>query len=118
MTDPIMEPVELAPGAREAAFALVFPAVNGAPIAFERHDDATLADRIYASGSRDERLAAVAAVRALCDAAYDVAEWVRSGHLGDPPSYALALRWFASLAPGFTRAHNDAARVAGLMWTR
>jgi hypothetical protein len=108
----------LDPRARDAAFALVYRGERDA-YELDQIDEATLAAELAPSGaSREACIAAVRAVRALGDSAMQVAEWVFSGALGEPPANELSRRHLANLVPGFSPEQYDAALARGLFRSR
>src|SRR5262245_58557639 len=106
--------LDLDPSLRDAAIDLAFSSGGGGPGPLFQLDDAAAIAQLSAGGaSRDACLAAVRAVRALCDAAIEVAEQQRSGTSGDAARAELARQ-----VPGFTAAQYGAALALGLWFSR
>jgi len=116
MTEPAS--LDLDPSLRDAAFELAFSPGGGGPGPLFQLDDAAAVAQLSAGGrSRDACLAAVRAVRALCDAAIEVADQRRSGDLGASSGDAARAE-LARQVPGFTAAQYGAALALGLWFTR
>jgi hypothetical protein len=118
MTDPAPPTTPLDPRARDAAFALAYGGERGQS-QLDRLDDAAATARLVPCGAPpDACLAAVHAVRALDEAAIQVADWVHAGALGEAPANELSRQHLARLAPGFTADQYDAALATGLLLAR
>lgn len=107
-------------GAQAAAFALAFTN-SRSPLPFETHTDAELLELIQARvplAPVAECREALARVRRLCDAVYEVCEAFRKGGFGTGPESApAALAALAQALPGFSDQEYREAFAAGLLWT-
>jgi len=106
--------------AQEAAFALAF-SNSRSPLPYEMHTDRELLSAIRKrapAASDKECLDALARIRGLCDAVYDVCGAFRDGEFGSGPGSApAALAALACTRPGFSDQEYREAFAAGLLWT-
>jgi hypothetical protein len=106
--------------AQEATFALAFTS-SRSPLPYEMHTDRELLPAIRErapAASEKECLEALARIRRLCDAVYDVCGAFRDGKFGSGPGSApAALAALADTRPGFSDQEYREAFAAGLLWT-
>lgn len=107
-------------GAQAAAFALAFTNTRS-PLPYETHTDAellTIIQERVPAAPVDECIEALARVRLLCKAVYDLCEAFRKGEYGaGPESAPAALAALARTRPGFSDEEYREAFAAGLLWT-
>ena len=107
-------------GAREAAFALAFGNPRS-PLPFETCTDAELLSRIReraAAAQPGEYLKALALVRGLCSAVYEICEAFRDDRFGTGTDAASrAIDELSRKQPGFSKKEYEEAFAAGMLWT-
>lgn len=91
------------------------------PLAYDNRTDEELLPLIQArvpAASKEECLEALATVRRLCNAVYDVCSEFRSGRFGTGGAAAArATNHLSRASPGFSRREYEEAFAAGLLWT-
>jgi hypothetical protein len=104
----------------DTAFALVFRN-SRSPDPVEIRDDGALLALIRAlvpPASSAECLSAIARVRGLCDAIYDVCESFRAGGFGTGMGASQSvIAELSRSCPGFSACQYEEAFAAGLRWT-
>ena len=122
MMDPdITVPEHECMGARRAALAIALSNPRS-PLPYETHTDKELLQSIQKcvpDVSPAECLEALATVRGLCNAVYDVCNEYRAGRFGTAgtPAQARAVNALSHTSPGFSRREYEEIFAAGLLWT-
>ena len=113
-------PKPRAAGARCAALTLAISDPRS-PLPYETHSDEELLPQIVGrvpGATREEYLEALASVRRLCNAVYDVCSEYRAGQFGaGSPAQARAVNALSRASPGFSRREYEEVFAAGLLWT-
>jgi len=91
------------------------------PLPYDAHSDEELLPVIQArvpAASREECLEALATVRRLCNAVYDICNEYRAGRFGTGTAAIVkAVNHLSHASPGFSHREYEEIISAGLLWT-